>query len=46
MMRYAACLSIETPRPCEGPIGKQVSGTPLYLFFHLHLSIADLGGRT
>ena len=29
MMRYAACLSLETPRPCEGPIGKQVSGTPL-----------------
>jgi hypothetical protein len=29
MMRYAACLSYETPRPPEGPIGKQVSGTPL-----------------
>jgi hypothetical protein len=29
LMRYAACLSLETPRPFEGPIGKQVSGTPL-----------------
>ena len=28
MMRYAACLSLETPRPCKGPFGKQVSGTP------------------
>ena len=27
-MRYAACLSLETPRPLEGLIGKQVSGTP------------------
>jgi hypothetical protein len=29
MMRYAAYLSFETPRPFEGQIGKQVSGTPL-----------------
>jgi hypothetical protein len=28
LMRYAACLSLETPRPFEGLIGKQVSGTP------------------
>ena len=28
MMRYAAWLSSETPRPCKGPFGKQVSGTP------------------
>jgi hypothetical protein len=27
-MRYAACLSLETPRPLEGLIGKQVLGTP------------------
>jgi hypothetical protein len=27
-MRYAACLSLETPRPLEGLISKQVSGTP------------------
>jgi hypothetical protein len=29
MMRYAASLSFETPRPYKSPIGKQVSGTPL-----------------
>jgi hypothetical protein len=28
MMRYAAYLSYKTPRLCEGPFGKQVSGTP------------------
>jgi hypothetical protein len=28
MMRYAAYLSFETPRPCKGQFGKQVSGAP------------------
>jgi hypothetical protein len=28
MMRYAAYLSLETPQPCQGHFGKQVSGTP------------------
>jgi hypothetical protein len=28
MMRYAAYLSFEIPRPCKGHFGKQVSGTP------------------
>ena len=29
LMRYAACLSFETPRLCKSHMGKQVSGTPL-----------------
>ena len=28
MMRYAAYLSFETPRPCKSHLSKQVSGTP------------------
>jgi len=28
MMRYAAYLSFETPRPCQGHLSKQVSGAP------------------
>jgi hypothetical protein len=28
MMRYAAYLSFETPRPCKGQFGKQASGAP------------------
>jgi hypothetical protein len=28
MMRYAASLSFETPRPCQGHLSKQASGAP------------------
>jgi hypothetical protein len=28
MMRYAAYLSLKTPRPCEGHLSKQASGMP------------------
>jgi hypothetical protein len=28
MMRYAAYLSFEIPRPCKGQFGKQASGAP------------------
>jgi hypothetical protein len=28
MMRYAAYLSFETPRPCQGHLSKQASGAP------------------
>ena len=28
MMRYAAYLSFETPRPCKGHLSKQASGAP------------------
>jgi hypothetical protein len=33
MMRYAAYLSFETPRPYQGQFGKQVSGTPFLTVF-------------
>jgi ATP-dependent DNA ligase len=29
MMRYAAYLSFETPRPCKGQFGKQASGAEI-----------------
>jgi len=28
MVRYAAYLSFETPRPCKGHLSKQASGAP------------------
>ncbi len=45
-MRYAAYLSSKKPRPCKGHFGKQASGAPFWLFFHLHLSSFGEGSWT
>jgi hypothetical protein len=45
MMRYAACLSFETPRPCEGPIGKTGFRHAVVTVLSSSLACADLGGR-